>query len=169
MGDISMDTNVLADFLIQYFNANTNARFILEESHHISVIFCQRINSILNSYYRYEDTGEPPLGLLIASSVAFIELARKFDIIFNGRVTINQFAAFIDSPPDFFTIEPLGFDALRQLIQLPSVCKLGREFRGIEAMDNLHVATVLARENCVLAATDEKLLAAYGKGSYLLK
>jgi hypothetical protein len=169
MADISMDTNVLADFLIQYFNTNTRSRFLLRESCHINENFCLRINSILNSHYRYEDTGAPPRGLLIASSAAFVELARKFNIIFNGSVTISQFAAFIDSPPTFFTIEPLGFDALRQLIQLPAVCKLGGEYRGIEAMDNLHVATVLVRDNCVLAATDAKLMAAYGKGPYLLK
>jgi len=169
MADISMDTNVLADFLIQYFNTNTQSRFLLRESCHINENVCLRINSLLNSHYRYEDTGEPPFGLLIASSVAFVELARKFSIIFDSCVTISQFAAFIDSPPDFFTIEPLGFDALRHLIKLPSVCKLGGEYRGIEAMDNLHVATVLVRENCVLAATDAKLRAAYGKGSYLLK
>jgi hypothetical protein len=168
MADICMDTNVLADFLMQYFASPRVTGFVVTESTHMSHNLCLRINSLLHSHYRYQDIGEPPFGLLVASSAAFVELARKFDSIFNGQVTLSQFAAFIDAPPSFFTIEPLGFDVLRQLVELPSSCKVRGEYKGIEAMDNLHVATARVRENCVLAATDIKLVAAYGREILLL-
>lgn len=168
MGDICMDTNVLADFLTQYFSSHRISEFLVTESTHIRDVFCQRINSILYSHYRCQDTGDLSLGLLVASSVAFVELARKFDSIFKGKVSISQFAAFINDPPVYFTIEPLGFDVLKQLIELPAFCMIRGDIKGIETADNLHVATALVREHCVLAATDTKLVAAYGNDSVLL-
>lgn len=162
MADICMDTNVLADFLLQYFSSATRAWFNVSESKHINRDLCYKINSLLNSHHRVENTGIPPFGVLVASAVAFVELARQFDRIFAGQITVEQFAAFLDSPPDFFTIEPLGFEALRELVALPSHCWLGSEERGIEAMDNVHVATARIRQSCHLAATDQRILAAYG-------
>ncbi|MDD2598120.1 MAG: hypothetical protein PHO37_02685 [Kiritimatiellae bacterium] len=168
MADICMDTNILADFLKQYFSPRKITEFVVEESIHMHHNHCQRINTLLRSHYRYQDSGEPPFGLLVASSVAFVELARKFDSIFKGQVTINQFAAFIDDPPPFFTIEPLGLDVLRQLVALPSCCKIRGKHKGIEAIDNLHAATACIREDCALAVTDAKLVAAYKKETLLV-
>ena len=162
MADICLDTNVLADFLKQYFYSSVRTGFTVGESQHISRSLGYRINSILNSHYRYEIDGIPPFGLIVASAIAFIELSRKFDSIFAGQLTVDQFAAFVDSPPSFFTIEAMGFDVLRSLVELPSTCWLAGEQKGIEAVDNLHVATARVRDDCVVAATDQKLVAAYG-------
>ena len=42
--------------------------------------------------------------IVIASSFAFIEIGRKFDIISDGKYTIEKFRAFIESPPEWFQI-----------------------------------------------------------------
>lgn len=107
-------------------------------------------------------------GLLVVSVVAFVELARQFDKILGNHISLDQFAAFVDSPPGYFTIEPLSFDVLKELIHLPTICWINGEKKGIEAMDNIHVATARMREHCRLAATDSRIIAAYRNSDLLV-
>jgi hypothetical protein len=100
-------------------------------------------------------------GVVVCSTLAFVEIARKFDEISAKRFTMDQFASFIDQPPEWFIIAALDRNLFRDLSSLPGKVVLpnGKE-TPIEWADAIHMATALSRdEPWLLAVTDSKIQA----------
>jgi predicted nucleic acid-binding protein len=146
--DIVCDTNILADLLIQYFR-NINSFPLFKESEKINKRLCIRLNKIVES--------EDRKAYIIASTFAFVELARKFNSIFNNSITLYQFRAFIDQPPDWFLIQNLDHNYFPEMLSIPENVILNDELKVIEWADALHVATALRREHFIFATTDLRL------------
>jgi len=158
MTDIVVDTNILSEILFQYFKHDVKRRGYFEPSGNLTKNVVRKINLIIkyHSELIFDDEYYP--GLLIASTFAFVEIARKFDDISQGVYSIAQFAAFIESPPEWFRISPLDFDILSYLNNLPINVK-GNDGAPLELADAIHVATALSRENFFMVATDKTITA----------
>ena len=148
MKDLVCDTDILSEILTQYLNNSYTPHFV-SNGFLSSTIEFHLNETIKNSMYTK--------GFVIASAFAFVELARKFDSIFKGTISILKFRAFIDSPPEWFLIEPLSLDLFEPLRTLPSYIVSKKASKPIEWADAIHVATALLRENCYLATTDQRL------------
>ncbi len=157
MFDIVLDTNVLSDFIACYYkyDIRKDGDFIEYENLSGNLVF--RLNEILNNYRSYDTLNK---GVIIASTLAFVEIARQFDKISKGRFTRVQFKAFIDSPPQWFIIETMNNELFPFLQELPSSVKMPNGAKvPIEWADAIHVATALARsENCNIVATDGRII-----------
>jgi len=161
MVDIVLDSNVLADFLIQYFGPARygQANFIAQDS--ISKELSRRINQIIH-WHRWEieeeNTTQYP-GLIVVSTLAFVEIARQWEIIVDRRFTIEQFAGFIEQPPEWFVIEPIDEHLVEAFSYLPiEILTPSGKIKPIEWTDAVHIATALSRgEQCLLATTDRRI------------
>lgn len=154
MHDIALDTNILSEFLAQFFQQQTghfsaNHVQITDLLNHRVV---KKIRSIIKSH---DDIGSH---LVVASSFAFLEIARKFAEISRGRFTLEQFYGFIDQPPEWFLVAPLDGTLFLDLLKIPSYVRMpGGQLKNIEWADAIHLATALSRESCLLATTDSRL------------
>jgi len=157
MSDIVLDTNVLADFIASYYKFEINVSGSFEEYKTISRFFAEKLNLINSNYKNY---GVLQDGVIIASTFAFVEIARQFEKIANKRFSIIQFRAFIESPPDWFIIYSLNEELFAYLNLLPSyVVMPGGNSLTLEWADTIHVATALSRDEiCLLATTDGRLV-----------
>lgn len=161
MPDIVLDTNILADFLAQYFGIAERGRmeFIAQDT--LNAPLTQRINQIVRWHqldFPNEDVGYYP-GRIIASTLAFVEMARKWTSIVRNRFEVIQLAAYVAQPPEWFVIEPIDENLLDMLCDVPAsiLASNGCE-ESIEWTDAVHVATALARgEDCVIAVTDRRI------------
>jgi predicted nucleic acid-binding protein len=96
--------------------------------------------------------------LVVASTFAFLEIARKFVEVSGNRFTIEQFSGFIDQPPEWFWVAPLDESLFLELLRIPPYVTMpGGQLKNIEWADAIHLATALSRENCLLATTDSRL------------
>jgi hypothetical protein len=88
-----------------------------------------------------------------------VEIARQFDLIVDGRFTIEQFAAFIEQSPDWFVISTLDTTLFPHLSKIPPEVKLANDtVKPIEWIDAVHVATAMSRdEPWLLAVTDSRI------------
>lgn len=156
MFDIILDTNVLSDFIASFYNCDVRNNGNFEAHNSLTAGLANRINGILNNYRSYEALDK---GVIVASSFAFVEIARQFEKISNGRFSRVQFKAFIDSPPAWFVIESMNNELFPFLQELPSsVVMPGGTSVPIEWADAIHVATALARNNtCLIAVTDKRI------------
>jgi predicted nucleic acid-binding protein len=151
--DICVDTDILGELLGQYVHADRRLRFRAKGSGAISEDLALRINQNISAEFE---------GLVVASSMAFVELARKFDAITEGRVSVLQLAAFLEQHPKWFSVEPLTVEAMKEFVRLPTYAvQSGNELKPLEGCDNYHVAAMEARENCQLATNDSRLRDAY--------
>ena len=159
MADIVLDTNILADMLAQYFEENFRERGYFTSKGQINEDLVSRINHILR--WHVEDNDTPYPGLVIASTFAFLEIARQFDRIVNQRFTLVQFAAFIDQPPEWFLVSAVDQSLFLHLSNLPRDISLPNgDRRPIEWADAIHIATALSRdEPCLLATSDNSIRA----------
>lgn len=164
MPDIVLDTNVLADFLAQFFDPGAaergHGRFCVQDS--ITRSLARRLNRILDANYppwwQEDQTEDHVPSLVIASGFAFIEIARKWRDTVRDRFGVDRFYAFIREPPEWFDIAPVDEDLLPAYVHVPaSIFTQARE-ESIELPDALHVATVLSRgDTALLATTDRRL------------
>lgn len=157
MFDIVLDTNLLSDFIASFYLFDIRGYGNFQGHQNLKEIHVTRFNDILNNYRSYHTLDR---GLVIASTFAFVEIARKFDRISNGRFSEVQFKAFIDSPPDWFVIETMNNELFPFLQKLPSTITMPNGvMEPIEWADAIHVATALARnETCLVAVTDSRIL-----------
>ncbi len=156
MQDIVLDTNILSEFLAQYFqNRQRNRHFKAEHIKTTNLMnyrVVKEIRGIIKSYDYIRSH------LVVASTFAFLEIARKFDEISANRFSIEQFSGFIDQPPDWFWLAPLDESLFLSLLQIPPYVTMpGGQLKNIEWADALHLATALSREKCLLATTDSRL------------
>jgi predicted nucleic acid-binding protein len=141
MTDLVLDVGALADLLAQCFQSDNWTTPRVQPSQFISRENSRQINRIVWEYRPY---------VVIASAMAFVELARKWNEIVAGRFQPYQMATFLQDTPDWFVVEPVDEYLVLLLGQVPLVQEL-------EWPDATHVATVLSRERGDLITTDRRL------------
>lgn len=141
MADLVLDVGALADLLAQCFQAEDWTKPQVQATHFLPSEASRQINRIVWGDGHY---------VVVASALAFVELARKWDAIVAGRFHPYQLAAFLQDPPDWFAVEPVDEDLIPLFGQVPLVQEL-------EWPDAIHVATVLSRENGNLVTSDHNL------------
>jgi hypothetical protein len=160
MVDIILDTNVLADLLAQYYEDEVRYGGVFESKGFLNPELVRKLNKIIG-WYTATDDGLYP-GLVTASSFAFVEIARKFDEIAEDRFTLDQFAEFIDQPPEWFIVSAVDTNLFFYLCKLPGQVRTpNNKVLPIEWADAIHMATATSRdEPWLLAATDSRIQAA---------
>jgi len=153
MVDIILDTNYLAELITQYYQTNHLENDYFRESSLFQDSLIRELNNIVRNYNNGFLTG-----LIIASSYAFVEIARKFDGIVKDRFTIEKFAAFIEQPPSWFFISSVDYSLFQPLLDIPGYVVLNGEIKPIEWADALHIATALSRDKpWLLAISDRRM------------
>ena len=159
MQDIIIDTNILADLLAQYYGDEIDKYGSFASKGFLNPALVRKLNNILRwsagENIRYS-------GVVVCSTLAFVEIARKFDEISANRFNIHQFASFIDQPPEWFIIAPVDRNLFQYLCRIPgNVFLRGVKEKSIEWADAIHMATALSRdEPWLLAITDSRIQAA---------
>ena len=152
MKDIALDTNILADFLAQYIGDFDEHKRFYPENNTMNSERVRVINNIIKNYEIEPGT------FVVASTFAFVEISRKWDIIVNKRFKVEQFSAFVDQPPEWFLISPVDASLFSELLEIPASVKMpAGNLKPIEWADAIHLATAMSRENCLLAATDRRI------------
>ncbi len=160
MADVILDTNILVDLLAQYYGTEFLNSTLFKSAGLLNEEIVREINRVIR-WHNEPDSVQYPGGLIIASSFAFVEIARKFDDISKDWFTLHQFAAFINQPPEWFFISAVDRILFHHLSELPAEVTLtsGRT-QPLEWPDAIHVATALSRdEPWFLAVTDSRIKA----------
>jgi hypothetical protein len=159
MASIVLDTGRLADFLGQFFGPAQRGQVSFRRGDSLSEEAARAINAILRRYH----ADEPSPYLVIASTLAFVEVARKWDRLAGGRFAPHQLKAFLVGPPPWFAVDPVDEDLVEFFFRLPAdvLMEDGRP-ASIEWTDAVHAATALSRDTpgrqCLLAVEDRRLL-----------
>lgn len=123
--DIVLDSDYLAEFLSQYFNTRLanrgKGRFYPQGL--ISRELARRLNNIM------QISQESISALVIASALAFVEIARKWENLAKDRFTIEQFHAFVYQPPIWFDIAPIDSDLLPSFVNVPTLVNINSELK----------------------------------------
>jgi len=152
MKDIVLDTNILADFLAQYFGNFEEHKRFYPAKNTMNSKRVRVINKIIK-YYEIEQRN-----FVVASTFAFVEISRKWDIIVNKRFKLEKFSAFVEQPPEWFLVSPVESSLFSELLEIPASVKMpAGNFKPIEWADAIHLATAMSRENCLLATTDSSI------------
>ena len=160
MTELILDTNILADFLDQYFDSKRGNRgygkFLAADN--ISPGFAKKINSVVG---RYAVEPDPTFsGLIISSTLAFVELARRFDAISRERFSIENLYDFIQTHPDWFSIAPVDMQLIPFFLEVPKHVYVENQNVPIEWTDAVHVATAFSRgDSSFVLTTDSKISA----------
>jgi len=159
MADIVMDTNILSDMIAQYYEeVRDGGSFKIKG--YLNANLVRELNKIVRWNTGIYEESYP--GLVTASSLAFVEIARKFDEIARERFTFNQFAAFIDQPPEWFFISAVDKTLFLHLNELPGQIQFLGKVLPIEWTDAIHMATATSRdEPWLLAITDPRMRAVH--------
>jgi hypothetical protein len=160
MVEVVLDSNILADFLAQYFDLNTGNRGMgkFKAQDEITPALARKINTIIKEFVATDDPSSS--GLVIASVLAFIELSRKFDPISKNRFQIENLYDFIQNHPEWFSIAPVDMDLVPFFIDVPAYVYVNGKTKPIEWTDAIHVATTFSRGDASsIATTDHKIKA----------
>ena len=150
-----LDTNYLADFLAIFYENNVSTGNLFSSKYRVGVELCKKINKIITCYSSYATLEE---GLIVASSFAFVELARQFDLIVNKRFSLEQFKAFIDQPPTWFLIDSLNCNLIDSFYNVPAYIDYNGNLESMEWTDAIHVAVAESREPLAfIACSDHKI------------
>jgi predicted nucleic acid-binding protein len=154
MPDIVLDSDALADFLAQYFGPAERGREAFVAGDWLSSQAAQEINRIRDHSLRGSLRH-----LVIASSLAFVEVVRKWDSLSKARITPWQLKAFLQQPPEWFSIAPVDEDLVEPFLDVPAeVAMPGEQQRPVEWTDAVHVATVFSRGDSALFHTRDRRL-----------
>ncbi len=160
MIEIVFDTDMFAELLAQYFDNEGGNRGIgrFVAGNKLSGDLARRVNTVVELY---QATGDISVsGVLIVSSLAFVELARKFEEISIGRFIPENLSDFLRDPPEWFLIAPLDCDLLPFFVDVPKYVSVRGRMRPMEWTDSVHVATALSRgDGSMIATSDEKIRA----------
>ncbi len=156
MHDIVLDTHVLSDFLAQYFEQWKEKKHfnvsLVEPTKFLRMPVVREMQKIIRMY---DDQG---VHRIVASTVAFLEIARKFQEIAENRFQLEQFSGFIDQPPEWFVVAPVDDSLFLPLLQIPAYVTMpDGQSKAIEWIDAIHLATALSREKCLFATMDSRL------------
>jgi hypothetical protein len=157
MRDIVLDTNVLGDFISQYFDPSAGNRGAGQFStgRFLSAEAAREINRIVGRYRAREDLSG---GLVVISCFAFVELVRKWEQITQGRVQLHQLRAFLEQPPEWVNIAPLDETQIPAFLEVPTDVFLPQGFKSVEWTDAVHVATAISRGDGNLIATTDVVM-----------
>ena len=147
--DIVLDSNYLTEFLAQYFDdkiANRGQGRFLPQGI-ISKELARKLNNIMMMSEEFLSD------LVVASALAFVEIARNWGELTRNRFTIEQLHTFVYQPPIWFDIAPVDNDLLPSFVDVPAVVKIGSKLEPIEWTDGVHMATTLSRGEVVNSAT----------------
>lgn len=155
MTDLVLDTNVLAEFLSQYFGPAERGRASFKCRQNLSSEAVRRINKI-RERGELEDS---VTSIVISSALAFVELVRQWDEIVRDRFEPHQLAAFLEQPPDWFSVAPLDEDLIEFFCDVPTQVAMAEGvLEPIEWTDAVHAATVFSRgDSCLIVTTDQRL------------
>lgn len=160
MIEIVLDSNILSDFLAQFFGGAKRGKTHFVSQDTISKDLARKINHIVDSWSEGEDdeTQRYP-GLIVTSVLAFVEIARKWDAIVRKRFSVEEMAAFVEQPPEWFVIDPIDESLVEAFSTLPrDVSMDSGDIKTIEWTDAIHITTALSRgEACKLATTDGRI------------
>lgn len=150
MIDLVLDVGSLADVLRQCFASDDYTKPVFSASRFLSEETVRKLNRIVLADGRY---------IVAASVVAFVELARKWDKIVASGFAPYQLAAFLQAPPEWFSIEPLDETLLPAFGLVPSFVRMSDgSVQPIEWLDAIYFATALNRDRAVLITDDARLL-----------
>jgi hypothetical protein len=155
MPDIVLDSDALADFLAQYFGPANRGRGAFSASVWLSAEAAREINRICQRYHG----GAPLTYVVIASSLAFVEVVRKWDTMAQTRFHPWQLMAFLQEPPPWFSVAPLDEDLVEFFLDVPGEVEMpDHQRRPIEWTDAVHAATSFSRgDSCLLRTQDTRL------------
>jgi hypothetical protein len=158
MASIVLDTGPFADFLGQYFGPAQRGLLPFIGGWSLSEKAAGSINRIVRSF----QAEEPARYLVIASTFAFVEVARKWDRLADGRFQAYQLRAFLEAPPGWFSVDPVDEDLVEFFFRLPaSVLMESGKPESIEWTDAVHAATTLSHDTshtrCLLAVEDQRI------------
>jgi len=160
MADIVLDTDGLADFLAQYFGPANRGVGRFMESEWLSHRAAQEINRIVD-FFRLDDWAKDHV---IASTFAFMEIARKWDQLIQGRFRPYQLRALLNDPDEWFFIASVDTSLIEFFYQLPATVMMeGGNAEKLEWTDAVHVATALSRNepglpHCRLRTRDTRIV-----------
>jgi predicted nucleic acid-binding protein len=141
MSDLILEANTLPDFLAQYFGQadRGNRPFVAQGL--LCADTARRINRICNDH-----EGGYGRGVVVASVLAFVEMARKWDQMTRGAFAPYRVSAFLAQPPEWFDVAPMDDDLLEDFLDVPASVEMPNgETRPIEMYDAIHVATAFSR------------------------
>lgn len=154
MIDIVLDSNYFAELLAQYFDSNSANRG--SGQFHQSRVFSRDLARCLNRITAATTFGIS--NLVVASTLAPIEVARSWDDIVQGKFSAQQMHAFINQHPDWFSLAPVDEDLIPFLVDLPSWVMVDYRLQPIEWTDAVHLATVVSRgPDATLATSDGRI------------
>lgn len=151
MEDIVIDTNILGEFLQQYFQNKIHSDGVFVEGKFLNNKIVVKLNSILHTYRANNSFDK---GLVIVSSFAFIELSRKFLAITEGKVTVDQLRAFISEPPIWFVISEIDEGLVTEFVKVPKYISIDEKMANLEWADAIHCATYYSRDSAKMATSD---------------
>jgi len=150
MIDLVLDVGSLADVLRQCFRSDDYTRPTFCSSRFLSEETVRLLNRIVLADGRY---------VVAASVVAFAELARKWDQIVAGDFAPYRLAAFLQAPPEWFSVEPLDETLLPAFGLVSSSVRMSDgTIEPIEWLDAIHYATACSRDQAILITSDARLL-----------
>ncbi len=153
--DIVLDSHILADFLAQYFGPTDRGQQPFQSEGQLSSDLARRINSVVDRYMSYDVVTT----VVVASTLAFVEIVRQWDEIVQDQFQPHQVAAFLEQPPDWFSVAPVDEDLVEFFCDVPAdVSMPDGTTKPVEWADAVHVATVFSRgEVCLFATSDYPL------------
>ena len=162
MPDIILDTNLLADFLAQFFGSARRGRDLFTTQGAISRELARKINYIViwhNWNLESKESIAQHPGWIGAATFAFVEIAHKWTDIVRERFTVEQMAGFVEHPPAWFVIEPIDENLVDAFFDAPTDALTARgETRSPEWPDTIQVAVAFGRgDACLLAVTDQEV------------
>jgi predicted nucleic acid-binding protein len=144
--DIVLDSNLFSAFLKDRMTRSDGA-LRSEVGKDIYRVFMNISSSEITENY------------IVVSSLAVIEVMRKFEEISSGKFTRDQFAAFLSEKPEWFLVADLNSELTEKLMEIPADVDADGKRKPVEWADAVHLATAMLRENAKLVATDSKLVA----------
>ena len=160
MPDIVLDTDALADFLRQYFGAADRGHSSFVEGAWLS----KQAARIINRIIAICESNAPVSSHVIASTFAFAEIVRKWQVLLGEHVQAYQLRAFLVEPPEWFLVAAVDTTLIPFYCQLPaSVSMEDRSVKPIEWTDAIHTATAISRNEprqpqCYLATRDSRIV-----------
>jgi predicted nucleic acid-binding protein len=152
MTDVVLDVGALAEMLVQvfacperdsiHFRSDAEAKFITDR-------VADLMNRIVRSHGQFT---------IVASALAFVELANKWEEIVRDRFHPRQLAAFLADPPEWFIVAAIDQALIPALCSVPAdvTMPIGK-LEPIEWTDAIHAATAYSRSQAKLVTTDGKL------------
>jgi len=152
MTDLVLDVGALAEMLAQifacperdsiHFHSDTEKKFITDR-------VAALMNRVVHSHGQF---------VMVASALAFVELANKWEEIVNTRFHPRQLAAFLSDPPDWFAVAAIDRELIPYLCAVPAKVILPNgKVTPVEWTDAIHAATAYSRSQARLVTTDSKL------------